>query len=224
MYQTTGKTVVIACEVLRAQIESLGATPFSYIYLEQGLHRTPEKLRKQLQDTINECREYTVLLLGYGLCSRAVIGLKIAPYQKMIVPKIDDCIGISLGSRARYYSEFEQNPGTYYFTRGWIETGADPLTEYYETIPKYGEELAKWAARESLKNYRRAIFIKTDNCNLESSRKYVKEFAEFFKLRYEEMEGGLGYLKKLLFGPWDGDFVTADGVQISDEMFESVST
>lgn len=38
MYQITGKTVVIACEVLRAQIESLGATPFSYIYLEQDYH------------------------------------------------------------------------------------------------------------------------------------------------------------------------------------------
>ena len=216
--------MVIACEVLRAQIESLGSTPFSYIYLEQGLHRTPDKLRKQLQDTINGCRDYTILLLGYGLCSRAVIGLKVAPYQRMIIPKIDDCIGISLGSRAKYYSEFEQNPGTYYFTRGWIETATDPLTEYYETIPKFGEELARWAALETLKNYKRTLFIKTDGCNLEFSRKYVKKFAKFFELKYEEIEGSLGYVNKLLFGPWDNDFVITNGVEISDEMFASVIT
>ncbi|MDA8212900.1 MAG: DUF1638 domain-containing protein [Clostridia bacterium] len=215
------RTLVIACDVLKNQIESLGEVHYDFIYLEQGLHRTPKMLAEQLQKTIDESCGYSVLLLGYGLCSRAVIGLRAAPHQKMIIPRIDDCIGISMGSRAKYYREFHQNPGTYYFTRGWIEAAEDPLKEYHRSVDKYGEDTALWAAWECMKNYQRTVLIRTSGQVHEPSKQYVTEFARFFKLQYEEMNGGFDYLKKLLFGPWDEDFVVIDGdIPADDEMFK----
>jgi hypothetical protein len=34
---------------------------------------------------------------------------------------------------------------------------------------------------------------------------HAKEFAETFGKRYEEIPGDLGYLRRLVSGPWDGD-------------------
>lgn len=214
------KTLVIACDVLRDQLESLGSIPYTFVYLEQGLHRTPEKLRDELQKAIDTSTEYDLILLGYGQCSRAVIGLRAQPHQRMIIPKIDDCIGLSMGTRAQYYEEFNQNPGSYYFTKGWAEAANDPLKEYHAVVAKHGVEIAEWTSRECLKHYKRTVFIKTQDEVHEPSRLYAKEFAQFFNLGYEEMLGSSIYLKKLLAGTWDEDFVIISGGQIvDDEMF-----
>lgn len=213
------KTIVIACDVLKNQIESIGATDYDYVYLEQGLHRTPDTLRKELQREISEANTYDRILLGYGLCSRAVIGLMAGVNQTVIIPRIDDCIGLSLGYRSKYYTEFAQNPGTYYFTKGWVEAAEDPLKEYYRTLEKYDEETAEWTATESLKHYRRTVLIRTQEQE-ESTQEYVRGFADFFKLRYEEITGSLEYFRKLLLGPWDEDFVQIqNGSSLEDHLF-----
>lgn len=214
------KVIVISCSVLREQIEAIGPPDYEYMYLEQGLHRTPNVLREDLQKAIDESRNYDFILLGYGLCSRAMTGLQARKEQTLIIPRIDDCIGLSLGARLKYYEEFEKNPGTYYFTRGWIEAAEDPLKEYHKTLAKYGKEIAEWTAFESLKHYRRTVLIRTDSSDDEPSKLYVRNFAQFFNLQYEEIFGSLDYVKKLLFGPWDEDFVIVKNGKItSDEMF-----
>lgn len=214
------KTLVIACDVLRDQLESLGPTPYAFVYLEQGLHRTPINLKDELQKAIDAASEYELILLGYGQCSRAVIGLRAQAHQTMIIPKIDDCIGLSMGARAQYYEVFNQNPGSYYFTKGWVEAAEDPLKEYHKIAAKHGAEIAEWTSRECLKHYQRTVFIKTKEEGHEPSRLYAQEFAQFFNLAYEEMTGSPVYLKKLLIGPWDEDFVIIiDGQAVDDEMF-----
>lgn len=215
------KGVVIACRVLEDQIASLGESPFPVIYLDQGLHRTPVLLKKDLQDQVDACGDYELILFGYGLCSRSIIGLQGRSEQTLIFPKIDDCIGISMGERTRFYTEFAKNPGTYYFTKGWVEAAEDPLKEYHKMVAKYDEETALWTATESLKHYERTVFIKTLPEGHGPSQAYAQEFARFFKLRYEEMAGSNEFLRKLLFGPWDEDFVRVEGGRaVEDRMFD----
>lgn len=220
----TGKTAVIACDVLRDQIEAMGTFPYRFFFLEQGLHRTPQKLSTELQQAVDTLAEYDQLLFGYGLCSRAVIGLRGKPHQTLVIPKIDDCIGISLGGRSRFYEEFSRNPGTYYFTRGWVEAAEDPLKEYHKMAEKYGEETAEWTAKETLKHYDRTVLIKAAEEVHVPSQAYVQEFAKFFSLRYEEMIGSADYLKKLLFGPWDGEFVVVRGGEAVDDWMFGTAT
>ncbi len=215
--------VVIACRVLEDQIASLGESPYPVIYLDQGLHRTPMLLKQDLQDKVAACADYDVILFGYGLCSRSVIGLQGEAHQTLILPKIDDCIGISMGGRARFYTEFAKNPGTYYFTKGLVEAAEDPLKEYHKMVAKYDQETALWTATESLKYYERTVFIKTSPEGNEPSQAYAQGFADFFRLRYEEMVGANDFLKKLLFGPWDEDFVRVEGGRVvEDSMFERI--
>jgi len=212
---------MIACKVLKHQIEQLGPIPHDIVYVEQGLHRTPQKLNKELQQVIDGSKDYDDLLLGYGLCSRSVIGLRPYPHQRMVIPRTDDCIAISMGLRSRYLEEFKKNPGTYYFTTGWVEVGDDPYTEYQKTLAKYGQEIADWTIRGYIKNYRRAVFINTSPNDTEEAKAYTKNFAKFFNLEYDEMDGSLDFLKKLVFGPWDEDFVVlTNGQSPEDEMFQ----
>ncbi|NMA69068.1 MAG: DUF1638 domain-containing protein [Desulfitobacterium sp.] len=221
--QPTPKGLLIACKVLKEQIEMLGELPYEAIYLEQGLHRTPKMLTEEIQKIIHENQHHDLIILGYGLCSRAVIGLRGQPHQTMVIPRIDDCIGLSLGERAKYFEQFKLYPGTYYFTKGWTEVGEDPLKEYKRTVEKYDEETAEWTIRSQLANYVRTVYIKTSEGDDREAVDYVKGFADFFNLQYEEMTGSLDYLQKLIFGPWDEDFIVVKGVALTDEMFASDS-
>ncbi len=222
MEKPENKQVVIACDVLRRQLEALGETPYKFEYLDAGLHRTPPVLTETLQEMINSQSDADLIILGYGLCSRSIVGLRAQSHQIMVVPKIDDCIGLTMGCRSSYYKEFAQNPGSYYFTKGWIEASEDPLKEYHKVVAKYDQETADWTIKEILKHYKRAVLIKHIQEVDEPSEAYVKHFAEFFNLKYEEMYGTLDYVKKLLFGPWDDDFVVVEGgKEITDEMFQN---
>ncbi len=86
--------------------------------LDFGLHINPAELKKVLQEKIDEASpKAEVLLLGYGLCSMAVVGLK-ATTATLVIPRTDDCIAIFLGSCNAYKEQARKEPGTYYLTKG----------------------------------------------------------------------------------------------------------
>lgn len=94
------------------------------------------------------------------------------------------------------------------------------MKRYYEIMEKYDEETAEWAIMDILKHYTRAVFISNSDFGEEEARTYVYKFTEFFKLTYVEMNGSFNYLKKLIFGPWDDNFVIVEGgCALQDEMF-----
>lgn len=213
-------TLLVSCAILKNQIERLGPIDADVIYLEQALHMTPDKLREQLRNIIESSCMYKTILFAYGLCSNALIGLRSGENQRLVIPKIYDCIALSMGSRERYLAEFRKNRGTYYFTSAWVKVAKDPLKEYRGNIEKYGEEDAAWIAREMLRHYTRAAFIKTAEWQDEAAVNYVKQFADFFKLEYVEVEGGDTYLKNLINGRWGDDFIVVEnGGETTSELF-----
>jgi Protein of unknown function (DUF1638) len=178
-----------------------------YEVLDFGLHIRPAELKKVLQEKINEASANAdVLLLGYGLCSMAVVGLR-ATTATLVIPRTDDCIAIFLGSCNAYKEQAKKEPGTYYLTKGWIEVGDTPFEEHKSLIEKYGEEKAERMTRLMLKNYKRLAFIDTGVYEIERYREYARKTAEQFELRFEEIEGSPALVKKMVFGPWDGEFV-----------------
>ena len=200
---------VIACATVIEEMLPLLPEDVTYEVLDFGLHLTPEKLRDQLQEAINAASaEADTIILGYGLCSMAVVGLK-ATGCTLVVPRVDDCIAIFLGSRAAYLEQFGREPGTYYLTKGWIEVGDTPFAEYERLIEKYGAKQAERMIKLMLKNYTRLAFIDTGHYEQERYREYARRTAEQFDLRYEEIVGSKALVKKMLFGPWDDNFVIA---------------
>ena len=190
--------------------------------LDFGLHVNPQDLKRVLQEKIDALApRVNTILLGYGLCSMAVVGLQ-ATDCTLVVPKVDDCIAIFLGSGAVYRQQARGEPGTYYLTKGWIEAGSSPFAEYDSLVERYGEKKAEWLMSQMLKNYTRLALINTGQYELERYRDYSRSTAARFGLRYEEIPGSDALIRKMPQGPWDGDFVVASpGETITYESFKT---
>jgi len=213
---TAPHTNIIACATVIEEMLPLMPPDMAYQVLDFGLHINPEALKRALQEAIDTSTPTTeTIILGYGLCSQAVVGLK-ANGCTLVVPRVDDCIAIFLGSDTAYRQQFRAEPGTYYLTKGWIEAGDGPFAEYDEIVENYGLEKAKWIMGKILKSYTRLALINTGQYELERYQAYCQRTAARFGLRYEEIPGSTALVNKILYGPWDDDFVvTHPGETIS---------
>ncbi len=121
----------------------------------------PPTLKSKLQEAIDaSCEHFDTILLGYGLCSMALVGLR-ANQCTLVTPRVDDCIAIFLGSHQSYLEQASKAPGTYYLTKGWIEVADTPFDEYERLIAKYGKTRADRVMKTLLKNYTRLVYIDT---------------------------------------------------------------
>lgn len=207
--QNAGRLKLLACATVIEEMLPLMPPDMEYEILDFGLHVRPEELKKVLQNAINEAApKFDTFILGYGLCSQAVVGLK-SDKCTLVIPRVDDCIAIFLGSESAYRKQLQKVPGTYYLTKGWIKAGDTPFDEYEAVFKKYGEEKAGRIIHSLLKNYTRLALINTGQYELEHYRELTRKMAAQFNLRYEEIEGSDSLVKKMLYGPWDEDFVIA---------------
>lgn len=206
---------IIACETLRD--EWLSVAPAAEIEFVEGLlHDYPDKLRARLEERIAATEGRRTILLGYGRCSNGTAGLQAGPHR-LVLPAVDDCISLLLGSRRRYLEEFAAFPGTYYYTRGWVEYIDDPYREYLKMLPKYGEERSMAIARLILANYRRLALIDTGTYPREQYESYVRTVGEFYDLPVHVLEGSLRLFHKLLRGPHDEEFLVVEPGETLDE-------
>ena len=204
------RTLVMACATVMEEIIPLLPEGMHHQVLDFGLHVQPNLLRSTLQSAIDEVQDdIDTILLGYGLCSQAVIGLKSDKFR-MVVPRVDDCIAIFLGTRSAYTAQCRKEPGTYYLTKGWIEVGSTPFTEYDEMVKRMGPEKAARVHNLMMRHYKRLPLIITGQHDMDRYRQYASETAERFGLRYEEIDGSNVMVKKMVEGHWDDEFVVIE--------------
>ncbi len=220
---------VIACDVLNREISYLSSLSNCYVdvtFLHQGLHCTPDKLKIMLQKEIDIANngfpynhfelypEYDYIVLGYGLCSNGIIGLS-SKKLSLVVPRAHDCITLLLGSKSKYDELFSLNPGTYWYSRGWIECSIQPGEERYintlnQYVERYGEENAEYLMNMEqgwFSKYNKAAFINW-KClgNTEYYKSYTKKCAQYLKWDYTELNGDFLLMEKILNGYFeDGD-------------------
>ncbi len=207
---------IIACETLRDEIERV-APGVEVEFCEGLLHDYPDRLRDTLNERIAATPGARTILLGYGRCCNGTAGLRAGPHR-LVLPAVDDCIAILLGSRKTYLEQFAQAPGTYYYTRGWIEYIDDPYQEYLHAAERYGEEKARHIARLILANYTRVAVIDTHTYDLADYEEYLRTVSRFYDLPLQVLDGSLRLLERLVAGPHDGEFIT---VEPGDELLES---
>lgn len=200
--KTLQPVVIIACAVFQNVIDKLLPETLlkEIIFLDYGLHLVPGKLNHSLQKTIDCITEPSRIILGYGLCGNGLNGIN-ARQHTLYVPQADDCIAIFLGSYQDYISEFSSNPGTYYLTKGWLESGSTPLAEYQTILKKYDAETAEYIMDQQYKHYKRLVFVAHTPEDLEQYRAKAKEVFEFcsrWDMDYEEILGSDLFLRKLV--------------------------
>ena len=194
--------VVIACKVFQGLLERFLPPDLAdqVTYLDYGLHENPKKLTDALQEQINSIQKPSLIVLGYGLCGNGLDGIQSGQHT-LLIPRADDCIAILLGSYQAYLREFNDNPGTYYLTKGWLESGSDPLKEYHEMVEKYGAETGEWIMDQQYRHYNRLVLVAHTQEDLETYRPRAQEVAEYcqrWDMKYEEIVGSDAYIRNLV--------------------------
>ena len=221
--------VVIACRVLEDMLTRMLPEGLAQelTFMDYGLHRVPQKMSPTLQEVLDRIEQPSLVVLGYGLCGNGLKGLR-AGKHTLLVPRVDDCIALLLGSRQAYIREFEAVPGTYYLSKGWLEAGSHPLKEYEEYVPKYGEKQAMWVMDQQYQHYRRLLLVVHSQADLETYRPQALEVARFcarWGMQYEELVGSDRYIQRLVevaaaLDRANGDFlVIPPGGEIRQEQF-----
>jgi hypothetical protein len=105
------RTLVMACATVIEEMLPLLPPGMQHQVFDFGLHVNPNKLRSILQEAIDAISgRYETIILGYGMCSQAIIGVK-ANGCRLVAPRVDDCIAIFLGSSGAYQRQCQAEPG-----------------------------------------------------------------------------------------------------------------
>jgi hypothetical protein len=221
--------VVLACQVLQDMLTRLLPEGLAeqVTYMDYGLHRVPGKMTPALQEVLDSIEEPSLVVLGYGLCGNGLKGLQ-AGKHTLLVPRVDDCIALLLGSHKAYIRQFEAVPGTYYLSKGWLESGSHPLKEYEEYVPRYGEKEAMWIMDQQYQHYERLVLVAHSQADLDAYRAPAQEVARFCErwgMHYEEILGSDAYVRRLVelaVNPDQADsefLIIPPGGQIHQEQF-----
>ena len=216
---------IIACRIFERELGFLAArsdNPVDITWIGRGLHNTPEKLCRRLCDAIDTLYEQLesgelehrpdYIVLGYGLCSKAVVGIRCRDIP-IVIPRTDDCIALFMGSQERYLKEFSEAKGAYWLNSGWIEQslrlfdGEDlKRRRWMEYAEKYGEDNADYLIEmESSweKNYSTLGFI---HSNVHDSEYYLcraQQEAERKNWTLRELDGDNRLLHMMVDGTWN---------------------
>jgi hypothetical protein len=193
--------------------------------LTMGLHDLGVGMRSHVQARIDAADNdsYDAILLGYGLCGRGTEGLR-AGKTPLVIPRAHDCITLLMGDRAKYTAYFEDHPGVYYRSPGWVEfqTGQtlqpasanNMLGERRtreEFIAQYGEENGEYLYQQFTayrRRYSGLTYISTGVAWDSISREKAKDEAAKQGWSFEEVKGSLVLLERMVNGDWDSaDFL-----------------
>jgi len=224
------KLNLVSCEVLYRELCHLIARSPHQVdlqFLPKGLHDIGSVgMVERLQAAIDaaDVPGYDAILMGYALCNNGIAGLR-ARRLPLVIPRGHDCMTLFFGNREKYMQYFQDNPGTYFLTSGWIERGAATgelhqlsisskngmdLT-FEQLVEKYGEENARFLFDElcdTTKHYRQITYIAM---GVEPGRQFEQQAEERARERgwtFDRVQGNLTLLERLVSGPWDdSDFL-----------------
>lgn len=194
--------VVIACQVFESMLNRLLPPDLAeqLMYLDYGLHANPKKLTAALQDAIDQIEDPSLIVLGYGLCGNGLNGLQ-SRQHVILIPRADDCIAMFFGSYQSFRDDFDGNSGSYYLSKGWLESGSDPLLEYQGLVEKYGIETADWIMEQQYQNYSRLVYVvlpDEQEAEYKTRMDAIAAYCERFGMVSEVARGSDRYIEQLL--------------------------
>lgn len=218
---------IFSCRVFTRELSYFIAKSKNVVdvtYLPQGLHEAPQLLKAELNAAIEKFhdqveswqrrRKPDYLALGFGLCSDSIVGVQAIDIP-IVVPRVDDCIGVYLGSEQRYLECFEKYKGTYWAFPSWVESTPSTDDDYLDIMrAKYMERHddedmvdALMELEEGMtSNYQNVGYITSPLAvDPEGSLEHARHYAERNGWNLIELEGDLSFMQQLVDGPWDED-------------------
>jgi hypothetical protein len=212
---------VLACAVMDAEVETLvkrlGAARL--VFVEQGLHNEPDRLRERLQEHVDELeQDPTVrsIALVYGVCSRGTADVT-SRRCRLVIPRAHDCITLLMGDKERYRRYAEDHPGTYWYSPGWNRHHTPPGPERWRKqreryVAEYGEDNADFLMEHEqhwFASYDRATYVHLSigatDAELAEDLAYTRSCAEWLGWATDVQAGDPQLLADLIAGRWDDE-------------------
>ena len=207
---------LIACDVFQEELSALGGEnpPWQRIdYLEMGLHDRPDDLRRQIQARITGIEAdpgIHTIVLAYGLCGNGLLRIR-AGRCPLVLPRAHDCISILLGGPEPHNKILQANPGTYFYSPGWVRAKRVPgpdrgdyvrelYAERYPDDPEMVEELIEMDA-EAFAHHSCAAYV--DLTENQKAENYCRDCARHLGWEFKRLKGDPALLRDLLRGDWD---------------------
>jgi len=218
---------IIACRIFARELGYLASRSVNQVditWVGRGLHNTPENLRTHLRETVdNIYRQLETgelehrpdyIVLGYGLCSNGVVGIRCTDIP-IVVPRTDDCIALFMGSQSRYLKEFSEADGAVWLNSAWVEQSKSLVDsedikrrKWQEYAEKYGEDNAdylmevesSWTGNYSTMGYIHSCVYDTKE-NLECACREADKQG----WRMREIDDDLRLLRMMVDGTWNDE-------------------
>ncbi len=216
---------VIACNIFMREI-CIAISESRHVvdpeFTEVGDHVQSDRLRTAIQARIDAAgsgdHAYDAILLAYGLCGNAAVGLT-ARNTPLVIPRAHDCCTILLGSRQAFDHHFGDNPCQPFSSAGYMDRGDYYLRRdtdgahirygdgYAELVAQYGKDNADYiwetmhppALREI---EQQAVFIDIpETKRLGHGDRFAKQAAADGKSCIR-LTGDIRLLRGLLQGEW----------------------
>ncbi len=218
---------IFSCRVFTRELSYFIAKSKNIVdvtYLPQGLHESPQLLKSELNAAIKKFhdqvenwqrrRKPDYLALCFGLCSESIVGVEAIDIP-IVVPRVDDCIGVYLGSEQRYLECFEKYKGTYWAFPSWVESTPSTDDNYLDIMrAKYMErhddedvvDALMELEEEMTSNYQNVGYITSPLAvDPKGSLEHAQHYAKRNGWNLIELEGDLSLMQQLVDGPWDED-------------------
>ena len=125
-----------------------------------------------------------------------------------MIPHVDSCIPLLLGSWEAYREQMMQEPATFYLSQGWLEAGDHPFNNYQQYISRFGAGDAEMLVDAQYRHCRQLALVASSHLELASCRAEAMDVARFCQrwgMRYEELLGDDAYVRRLVdVRAWDG--------------------
>ncbi len=166
--------------------------------LELALHNRKHTLQQGIQEAARDMGPVVdALLLGYGLCGNALEKpeeLLVEAGVPIFIPMdedhpVDDCVGLIIGGRKKYYGEQCKIAGTFFMIPGWTVHWKRMFEQEFGNITPD-------MARRLFKNYERSLLIPTPVMSQEEMRKNAEAFSQMFGFRTEYRAGTMHILNE----------------------------
>lgn len=215
------KTAVIACGILEREIHHLqqqNGWDLDVRWLESSLHDRPHNLHDQLI-RIMESITADRVVLTYGQCGGSILGLHVT-CEELILPRVDDCITLLLGS-CRRRQELNRELAAYYLTEGWLVGKKTPMENFLQILERYGEKRGKQVIDVMYRNYRSLCLLDTGVSDMQQLEQLCRPMAEMTGKQICTAGGVLTWLEQLITGPWPRDrfLIKHRGETITQEDF-----
>lgn len=190
---------ILVCRALAHVIEPVPGVEIRI--LEIGLHADPQQLRSSLLKEIAEMEDHdTDILLGYGLCGRALEGV-VSARSTLVLPRVDDCVGALLGSRKRHKEFLRGNAGCYFLEQNWLGTGLNIFNEITKGLERIPPDKRDRIMKMMLKNYTTLAVLDPGNLSHETDSIFL-DYACRYGMDLIRLKTDPGLLNRLVKGPW----------------------